>query len=213
MASLDAARKGEIMPYIERLRDEMNIPIVMVSHALDEVVRLATTMVLIGEGRVRAVGPVGTVMGRLDLSASTGAQDAGAVLDLTVERHIPDDGLSVLAFDGGHLTVPRVERAPGAPVRLHIHARDVIVALQQPSGMSVRNALAATVVEVAESGPSSADVRLAVGGSFLIARITRAAVRELDLSPGRPVVALVKGIAFEPGGTDAPVEGRRVVDV
>ena len=213
MASLDAARKAEIMPYIERLRDEMNIPIVMVSHALDEVVRLATTMVLIGEGRVRAVGPVGTVMGRLDLSAVTGAQDAGAVLDLTVERHIPDDGLTVLAFDGGHLTVPRVERAPGASVRLHIHARDVIVALQQPVGVSVRNALAATVVEVAGSGPSSADVRLAVGRSFLIARITRAAVRELDLTPGRPVVALVKGIAFEPGSTGEPAEGRRVVDV
>ncbi|PWC32354.1 molybdenum ABC transporter ATP-binding protein [Azospirillum sp. TSO35-2] len=214
MASLDAARKAEIMPYIERLRDEMAIPIVLVSHALDEVVRLATTMVLIGEGRVRAVGPVGTVMGRLDLSAATGAQDAGAVLDLTVERQEEADGLTVLAFDGGRLTVPRVDRPPGAAVRLHIHARDVIVALQAPTGVSVRNALPARVVEVAESGPSSADVRMAVGGSFLIARITRAAVRELGLAPGRPVVALVKGIAFEPESGNGGGTGRgRVVDV
>lgn len=212
MASLDAARKAEIMPYIERLRDEMNIPIVMVSHALDEVVRLATTMVLIGEGRVHAVGPVGAVMGRLDLATVTGVHDAGAVLDLTVLRHDEADGLTVLAFDGGHLTVPRVSRPVGAAVRLQIHARDVIIALERPSGVSLRNALAARVVEVAEAGPSSADVRLAVGGSFLIARITRAAVRELDLAPGRPVVALVKGIAFEP---DPGVGGGKasVVDV
>lgn len=214
MASLDAARKAEIMPYIERLRDEMNIPIVLVSHALDEVVRLATTMVLIAEGRVRAAGPVGAVMGRLDLSAVTGAHDAGAVLDLTVEGHVPEDGLSVLAFDGGRLTVPQIDRPPGTAVRLHIHARDVIIALQQPSGVSLRNALTATVAEVAESGPSSADVRLAVGGSFLIARITRAAVRELQLAPGRPVVALVKGIAFEPDSSgEASDRRRRVVDV
>jgi molybdate transport system ATP-binding protein len=171
-------------------------------------------MVLIAEGRVRAAGPVGAVMGRLDLSAVTGAQDAGAVLDLTVERHVPEDGLSVLAFDGGRLTVPQIDRPPGAAVRLHIHARDVIIALQPPSGVSLRNALAAMVTEVAESGPSSADVRLAVGGSFLIARITRAAVRELELAPGRPVVALVKGIAFEPDSSgEASDRRRRVVDV
>lgn len=212
MASLDAARKADILPYIERLRDEMNIPIVLVSHAVDEVVRLATTMVLIAEGRVVASGPVGAVMGRLDLSAQSGMQDAGAVLDLTVSEHCESDGLSVLAFDGGRLTVPRVARPVGAAVRLHIHARDVIVALSPPSGMSVRNALSGVVTAVAESGPSSADVQIAVGGSVLIARITRAAVRELDLRPGRSVTALVKGVAFE--SADVAAAGRsRVVDV
>ncbi len=212
MASLDAARKADILPYIERLRDEMNIPIVLVSHAVDEVVRLATTMVLIAEGRVVASGPVGAVMGRLDLSAQSGMRDAGAVLDLIVESHHESDGLSVLAFDGGRLTVPRVARPVGAALRLHIHARDVIVALSPPSGMSVRNALSGVVRAVAESGPSSADVQIAVGGSVLIARITRAAVRELDLRPGRPVTALVKGVAFE--SADAAAVGRaRVVDV
>ncbi|MFC5303986.1 molybdenum ABC transporter ATP-binding protein [Azospirillum picis] len=211
MASLDAARKAEILPYIERLRDEMNIPIVMVSHALDEVVRLANTLVLIADGRVAASGSVGAVMGRLDLQAVTGTHDAGAVLDLTVERHVDEDGLTVLAFDGGRLTVPRVARAPGATVRLHIHSRDVVLALRQPAGVSLRNALAAKVVEVAESGPTAADVRLAVGGAFLIARVTRAAVRELGLEPGLPVVALVKGIAFEP--TSGATARDRVVDV
>lgn len=212
LAALDSARKAEIIPYIERLRDEMNIPIVLVSHAVDEVVRLATTMVLIAEGRVVASGPVGAVMGRLDLSAQSGMQDAGAVLDLIVESHHESDGLSVLAFDGGRLTVPRVARPVGAALRLHIHARDVIVALSPPSGMSVRNALSGVVRAVAESGPSSADVQIAVGGSVLIARITRAAVRELDLRPGRPVTALVKGVAFE--SADAAAVGRaRVVDV
>lgn len=211
MASLDAGRKAEILPYIERLRDEMNIPIVLVSHALDEVVRLATTLVLIGEGRVIAAGAVGAVMGRLDLSAATGFQDVGAVLDLTVERHVESDGLSVLAFDGGQLTVPRIGRAVGAAVRLQIHARDVMVALAPPAGLSVRNALAGTVVELAESGPFSIDLRIAVGGSFLIARVTRAAARDLELAVGRAVVALVKGVAFEP---DLMGPGpARVVDV
>jgi molybdate transport system ATP-binding protein len=211
MAALDAARKAEILPYIERLRDEMNIPIVLVSHAVDEVVRLAATMVLIADGRVVAAGSVGAVMGRLDLSALSGIQDAGAVLDLMVERHVDEDGLSVLTFDGGRLTVPRVARPVGGAVRLHIHARDVIVALSPPSGVSVRNALPGRVAAVAESGPSSADVQIAVGGSFLIARITRAAVRDLELAPGREVVAMVKGVAFEP---DATAPGpRRVVDV
>ncbi len=211
MASLDAARKAEILPYIERLRDEMNIPIILVSHALDEVVRLAATMVLIGEGKVIAAGPVDAVMGRLDLSAAAGIQEAGAVLDLTVERHVVADGLSVLAFDGGRLTVPQVERPVGATVRLQIHARDVIVARAPPVGISVRNALPGRVVEVAESGPSTVDLRIAVGAAFLIARITRAAVRDLELVPGRDVVALVKGVAFEP---DLMASGpRRVVDV
>lgn len=211
MASLDAARKAEILPYIERLRDEMNIPIVLVSHALDEVIRLATTMVLIGEGRVVASGTVGAVMGRLDLSSITGTQDTGAVLDLTVERHIAADALSVLAFDGGQLTVPRLERPVGASVRLQIHARDVVVALAPPPFTSLRNTLAGRVVEVAESGPSSVNLRIAVGGAFLIARVTRAAARDLGLTPGREVVALVKGVAFEPEMVGAGPA--RVVDV
>ncbi len=211
MASLDAERKAEILPYIERLRDEMNIPIVLVSHALDEVVRLATTMVLIGEGRVIASGPVGAVMGRLDLSAATGHQEVGAVLDMTVARHDAADGLSVLAFDGGRLAVPLLDRPVGAAVRLHIHARDVIVALAPPPLVSVRNALAGRVVELVESGSSSVDLRIAVGGSVLIARVTRAAARDLALAEGCDVVALVKGVAFEP---DLMGPGpARVVDV
>ncbi|MCG5241760.1 molybdenum ABC transporter ATP-binding protein [Azospirillum doebereinerae] len=211
MASLDAGRKAEILPYIERLRDEMNIPIVLVSHALDEVIRLATTMVLIGEGRVVASGSVGAVMGRLDLSAVTGIHDTGAVLDLTVERHVEEDALSVLAFDGGRLMVPRVGRPVGAPVRLQIHARDVVLALEPPTNTSLRNTLSGRVTEIAESGPSSVDLRIAVGGSVLIARVTRAAARDLDLAPGRAVVALVKGVAFEPDMMGAGPA--RVVDV
>lgn len=211
MASLDSVRKTEILPYIERLRDEMNIPIVLVSHDLDEVVRLASTIVLIGEGRVLASGPVGTVMGRLDLSTVTSTHDAGAVLDVTVDRHIEADGLTVLAFDGGRLTVPRVARPVGASVRLQIHARDVIIALSPLSAISVRNSLAGRVIEVADSGPFSTDLRIAVGSSFLIARITRAAACDLDLVPGREVVALVKGIAFKPDMM--AYDARHVVDV
>lgn len=210
LAALDSARKAEILPYIERLRDEMHIPMVLVSHAIEEVVRLASSVALIAEGRIRAFGGVREVLGRLDLAAATGFHEAGAVIDARVESHDEADGLSVVTFDSGRLVIPRLLRPLGAPVRLRIHARDVILATTPPTGLSVQNALAGTVVEVAENAESSVDLKVALGGSAIIARITRRAFHQLGLVPGTAVYALVKGASFEP---ERDPQGTGVVDL
>ncbi|EWY40438.1 molybdenum ABC transporter ATP-binding protein [Skermanella stibiiresistens SB22] len=197
LASLDAERKAEILPYIERLRDELNIPIVFVSHSVDEVVRLATTLVLMADGRVTATGTVADLSVRLDVGAILGGQEVGAVLDTVVASHDAATGLTALTFPGGTLTVPQLDLGIGQHLRVRIQARDVILALEPPSRISVHNMLAGRIVELgAESGPSR-DVKIDLGGSFLLARVTRHSVERLELGVGTPVFALVKSVAFD----------------
>ncbi len=129
LASLDAARKDEILPYLERLRDGAMVPIVYVSHAAAEVARLATTIVLMAEGSVRAVGPVAEMMGRAGLYPLAGGFEAGAVLAVTVAAHDTRWGLTELVGGFGRLTVPRLDLPVGTPLRVRIRARDVILAL------------------------------------------------------------------------------------
>ncbi|UEM03289.1 molybdenum ABC transporter ATP-binding protein [Skermanella rosea] len=197
LASLDAERKAEILPYIERLRDELNIPIVFVSHSVDEVVRLATTLVLVADGRVKAAGTVAELSVRLDVGAVIGGLEAGAVLDTTVAGHDPATGLTELRFPGGTLTVPLLDLAVGQPLRVRIQARDVILALEPPSRISVHNMLEGRIVELGEAAGPSRDVRIDIGGSFLLARVTRHSVDRLGLGVGTPVFALVKSVAFD----------------
>ncbi|QQP89261.1 molybdenum ABC transporter ATP-binding protein [Skermanella sp. TT6] len=197
LASLDAERKAEILPYIERLRDELNIPIVFVSHSVDEVVRLATTLVLVADGRVRAAGTVAELSGRLDVGGTIGGLEAGAVLDTTVAGHDAATGLTELRFPGGILTVPLLDLRAGQPLRVRIQARDVILALEPPSRISVHNMLEGRIVELGEAAGPSRDVRIDLGGSFLLARVTRHSVERLGLGVGTPVFALVKSVAFD----------------
>lgn len=198
LAALDSARKAEIIPYIERLRDEMNIPMVLVSHAMEEVVRLASDVALITSGRFQAFGPVREVLGRLDTAAAAGFRQAGAVIEARIDSHDDADRLTRVRFDSGELVIPRLLRPLGATVRLHIHARDVIVALAPPIGLSVQNTLSGMVAEVAENAESSVDLKIAVGASSITARVTRRAFHQLNLVPGTAVYALVKGVSFDP---------------
>ncbi len=212
MASLDAQRKAEILPYIERLRDELAIPIVLVSHAIEEVVRLADTLVLVKDGQIQAAGPLESVRGRLDLGPLIGAQGLGAVLGVTVRAHDADAELTTLAFDGGELTVPRLDLAVGAALRVRIPARDVVVALAPlPERISVHNRLLGRVVEIADAEGGFAEVRIQVGAAFIIAHITRHAVRQLDLTVGQEAAALIKSVAFDRaslGFASPPGDGR-----
>ncbi len=196
LAALDAARKAEILPYIERLRDELGMPIVYVSHAMEEIVRLADTVVLISQGRVAAAGPIEEVMSRLDLRPMTGRYDAGAVIACTVESHDERDALTALRFAGGRLLVPRIELAPGSRLRVRVRARDVSVALEPPARISVLNVFRGRVVEVGEDGGTQIDLLLDIGAP-LWARVTRRSFRELGLKPGKPVHALVKAVAID----------------
>ena len=197
LASLDDARKAEILPYIEKLRDEKRIPIVYVSHSLAEVARLATTLVLIADGRVAASGPVTEIMSRLDLQPLTGRIDAGAVLDTSVAGHDAAFDLTILQSAAGELRVPRLDVAPGTPLRVLIRARDVMIALQRPQGLSALNVLPATIVDIGPAGGPVVALRLDCGGAPLVARLTRQSVQALGLARGGAVFAVIKSIAFD----------------
>ena len=197
LASLDAPRKAEILYYVERLRDEVRIPIVYVSHSLDEVVRLANSMVLMSEGRVLGSGDVREMMSRLELRPYLGRHEGGAVIEARVAGQDLESGLARLEFSGGALEIPDVEALPGEQVRIRVRARDVSIALSRPAGLSIRNVLAGTVVELAGDEGSSLDVRLDVHGTALLARITRKSASDLGLRPGLPVFALIKAVSID----------------
>jgi len=197
LASLDASRKGEILYHVERLRDELNIPIVYVSHAIDEVTRLADTMVVISEGQTVAAGSVPELSARLDLRPHLGRFEAGAVLEATVAEQDLAYGLTRLRFDGGALYAPDVDALIGERLRVRIRARDVSLALSAPRDASFLNVLPATVSAIGEAKGASLDVAVAVGATTIVARITRKSVDALALAPGKPVFALVKSVAID----------------
>ncbi|GJE11377.1 MULTISPECIES: molybdenum ABC transporter ATP-binding protein [Methylobacterium] len=198
LAALDEARKAEILPYIERLRDETGVPIVYVSHAVSEVARLATTVVVLEAGRVAAAGPAEAILRRADLVPVHEAE-AGALLDMRVEGTDAETGLTDLTGPAGRLLVPGLSLQPGTRLRVRIPARDVLVATEPPRGLSARNILAGRVSRLIPSGSEMA-VEIDCGGACIVARLTTAAVRELGLAIGRPVYAIVKSAAFDPAG-------------
>jgi molybdate transport system ATP-binding protein len=206
LASLDDARKLEILPYIERLRDVLKIPIVYVSHGIGEVARLATTLVVLDNGRVAAAGTLGEVTARLDLLALTGGAEAGAVLEAPVVGHDDEFNLTTLRTTAGDLRVPRLALPLGSRARVRIRASDVIIGLTRPEGLSALNVLAGTVKEVAQGEGAAAEVSLDCGGQIILSRLTRQSVAALGLVPGRPVHAILKTVAIDPrglGGADS----------
>jgi molybdate transport system ATP-binding protein len=195
LAALDLKRKQEILPYLERLHRELSIPVIYVSHAPDEVARLADHLVLLDGGRVVASGPLNTVLARLDLPAAF-TDDAGVVLDATVAAH-DADGLMRLDFPGGNLHVSRRELPVGTPLRCRIHARDVSVALVPQQQSSILNSVAATVREIAPTDtPGHVLVRLDCAGQPLLARITQRSAERLALRPDQALHAQIKSVAL-----------------
>lgn len=199
LAALDGPRKTEILPFLERLRDVSGLPILYVTHALDEVDRLADTLVLMEAGRVLAAGPLEALAARPDLPVLSGRRDAGAVLACVVDAHDPARGLTRLGFAGGQLEVPLRPEPAGARLRLRLRARDVAVAIEAPRGISSHNILRATVASIGPAGAHEAYVTLRVGPTTVLARLTRDAVARLGLAPGWEVFALVKSTAFDHG--------------
>lgn len=198
LASLDEARKAEIYPYIERLRDEGGIPIVLVSHSVAEIARLATSVVVLSEGRVTASGPASEILLHTNLFVQTGLAEAGALIEAQVLRHEDFFGLTVLQAKAGTLMVPRIEHSIGDTLRVRLRARDIILSLRAPEGMSALNVLSGLVSSIDEAEGPSMDVQLDCGGDSLVARVTRKSVAELGLKPGLTVHAIIKSIAFDP---------------
>jgi molybdate transport system ATP-binding protein len=197
LASLDARRKDEILPYLERLRDEARVPIVYVSHSIAEVTRLATTIVMISAGRVHAVGPVQEVMGRAELYPPAGRFEAGAVLAMRIAAHDPRWSLSQLTGRFGTLMVPRLDSPVGTALRVRIRARDVILAVTRPIGISALNVLAAEVERLVPVEEGALEVQLRLGGERLLARVTKRSGEALGLAAGREVFAVIKTVAID----------------
>jgi molybdate transport system ATP-binding protein len=194
LASLDAARKREVLPWLERIRDELRTPMLYVTHALDEVARLADHLVILDRGQVRASGPVEQV---LALTGGTAGGDAsGSLLRARIAERDPTWHLARAEFPGGSLWI----RDSGAPVnsavRIRVLARDVSVQLDEPARTSIQNHLCAVVEHIADTeDPSQALLQLRCGESLLLASVTRRAVHALQLTPQRTVWAQVKASA------------------
>ncbi len=197
LASLDQARKAEILPYIERLRDETKIPIVYVSHSVSEVSRLATDAVILSGGRVLAEGLASDVLSRADILPPGDQDETGTLLDLELVSHEEEFGLTVLRSSVGEWRLPRIDRPVGSTVRVRVRARDVMLMLAAPTGMSALNVLPATIDTIATGEGADALVSLLSGNNPLLARVTRRSIRMLDLKPGMHVHAVVKSVTFD----------------
>jgi molybdate transport system ATP-binding protein len=195
LAALDAPRKADILPYLERLHSELDIPVVYVSHALDEVARLADHLVVLENGRMTASGPTPEILTRLDLPLAHG-DTAGAVLSATVIGHNTEDHLTTTRFNGETLTVPHQRAAIGQVLRIRVQARDVSLTLTRQTGTSILNSLPATITALSPDGPGQVMVALDVSGSPLLARITHRSVNALALAPGLTLFAQIKGVAI-----------------
>lgn len=199
LASLDAARKTEVMPFIARLPRELDIPILYVSHSVDEILNLADTLVFLADGRPRAAGPVEEITARPDFQEVIGGAGAGAVLAAAVESHDIEGGLTRLRFAGGILAVPKISCAPGEPVRVRIHPRDVGIALGDLPRTSIQNIFRGTVSAISPAcNGDLVDVRLDIGGP-LPATITPRALKDLALTEGAEVLAMVKSVSVSLG--------------
>lgn len=207
LAALDDARKAEILPYIERLRDEAKVPIVYVSHSIAEVARLATDVVILSDGKVAAAGPASEVLQKLDLLPAGERGEGGALLEMTVAQQDAGHAITVLRSAAGDIRVPVFGGAVGQRVRIRIRARDVIVATQKPEGLSALNIVAGTVASVREGEGAHADIGIDCGGQTVLARITGLSLRTLGLRVGQPVYAVIKTVSFEPGTVAAGLNG------
>jgi len=195
LSSLDQARREEVLPYLERLRDHFAIPIIYVSHQFDEVLRLANRVVLLDGGRVVADGDLASVSRDPKLRAIVGPDSVGAVLSGHVER-VDDSGLATLRVGDAELIV-EADVIAGLKIQLQVLARDVIVATEPPRGLSVRNVVPARVVSVTPDTGRAVLVELDIGRTAtLLARITERAATELALGPERSVWALIKAVSL-----------------
>lgn len=194
LASLDAPRKAEILPWLERLRDETHLPILYVSHALPEVARLATTIVLLEGGRVLRSGPVAEILSDPDVAPALGIREAGALLTARIAAQEPD-GLTRLDSSAGPLWLPKIARQVGAKVRVRIAAQDVMLARTRPEGISALNVLPVTIAALRSDEGASALVQLSAGEDRILARITRRSLATLQLAEGDRLFAVIKSVS------------------
>jgi molybdate transport system ATP-binding protein len=197
LAALDEARKAEILPYIEKLRDEADIPIVYVSHSLAEVSRLANSIVVLRGGRVAAAGDPAEVLSTAEFVPHEALEEAGALIEARISQHDVEFGLTTLQSDAGLLRVPYLDLPLGTVVRVRIRARDVMVAIAPPVGLSALNVFPGKVIELRKGGEAIVEVGIECNGVKVAARLTRKSVETLGLTPDMPVFAILKGVTMD----------------
>jgi molybdate transport system ATP-binding protein len=195
LANLDQELKSEVLPYIESLQDELDIPVIYVSHSRDEVARLADELVMLDAGRVTVSGDIAMIFSHLDLPLAHDS-DAAAIIDAKIAGHDEDYDLTQLDFSGGRITIPRAAMQVGDRARLRIAARDVSLTLEHQASTSILNIFPAMVDDIADEGSAQVTVRLVAGEAPLLARITRKSADELAIRPGKRVYAQVKSVAL-----------------
>jgi molybdate transport system ATP-binding protein len=195
LAALDSARKAEILPYLERLRDRTNIPILYVSHSMNEVARLATTVVVLENGKIARAGAAEQVLSDPDMVRQLGVREAGSVLPATLLRH-HDDGLSELTFSGGRLFLPRMDIAIGAHTRVRILAQDIILFRTAPTDGSALNILPVQIIALRDGAGPGVVVQMQCGNERLLARITRRSANRMNLKTGDKMHAVIKSVSI-----------------
>ena len=197
LAALDADRKEEILPYFERLRDHINVPVLYVTHSASEVSRLATTVVALADGRVVKQGPAAQVLSDPQVTP-LGAAAAGSFLNATVTRH-HEDGITEIDALGTLLLLPRIPYPEGSRLRVRVEAQDVMIAVDAPAQISALNILPATVTAVRKGGGPGALVQLKMGENTLLARVTQRSASALSLAEGKNVFAIIKAVSIPRG--------------
>lgn len=195
LASLDFKRKQEILPYLSRLHQQLDIPVVYVTHSQQEVAQLADTLVILEEGRLLAAGPLAETQSRLDLPLAQD-REAATVWQVSIAEHERAYHLTRVTFDGGSLSLPLIDVPIATALRVQIYARDVSITLVEPSATSILNVLPALISEITEGRDSQAVVQLLIGQQLLLAHITRKSLSLLGLQIGMSVFVQIKGTSI-----------------
>jgi molybdate transport system ATP-binding protein len=203
-AAVDRSVRRRLQNEIDSLRRTLDMPLILVTHDFEDVVRLATHVLMLEHGRAVACGPISTLMSRPDLSWLREAVGLGSVFDATVTRMHADRGLVELTFGGGTLLAPARHVAANAAVRVRIPAREIVLATSAPTGLSLHNVLPGVVAAVhADTAFETVVVQLTVGGVVLLAEVTRDAVGRLGIDAGQRLHALIKSVSIELLASDA----------
>ncbi|MDP3332677.1 MAG: molybdenum ABC transporter ATP-binding protein [Methylococcaceae bacterium] len=195
LASLDFKRKQEILPFLSRLHQQLNIPVLYVTHSQQEVAQLADHLVILAEGRAQASGSLVETLSRLDVPLAQD-REAATVWQVTIVEHEADYHLTRVEFDGGSLSLTAIDAPIGTPLRVQIYARDVSIALEAPAATSILNVLPATITGIADDHGGQTVVRLQVGNQPLLAHITRKSAMLLGLQLDMPVYVQIKGTSI-----------------
>jgi molybdate transport system ATP-binding protein len=196
LAALDEARKTEILPYLERLRDETDIPIIYVSHSIAEVARLANQVIVMRDGKIEAAGSAVDVLSRPSISSDR--REAGAVLEGVVEKIEAYHRIAVVALRSARLYVPEITLSAGKAVRVRIPSRDVILATVRPEGLSALNILEGTIRQILPAEDGTVEIQIDCGGDIILSRITAFSCERLGLEAERAIFAVIKTVALEP---------------